>query len=368
MLYKICRPLIFTLEPELAHNLAIKLLKYSPQLSKARNYKNLTNKVADIDFSSPIGMAAGFDKNAEIPVQLSKFGFGFVECGTVTPLAQEGNPRPRIFRLPHDKAIINRLGFNNLGAKNFLNNIKNFLPSLDSSSLSPATKLNIPLGINIGKNKDSEALPDYLHLLDKFYDYASYITINISSPNTKNLRDLQKSDQINEFLKAIKNHHTDLSNSKKKYVPLFLKIAPDLTIFEQEEVARAILDNKIDGIIISNTTINRPYDLVSKQKAEPGGLSGYPIFLRSNQVLKNMYLFTKGQIPLIGVGGVFNADDAYHKIAMGASLVQIYTAFIYEGFGLVEKIKKDLSKKIAAQGFKNISEVIGVEAKSQFVF
>ena len=361
-LYQFFRPLVFLFEPELAHNLAIELIKNYPfwpidLKGKIKEYDNLAIKLWDLDFKNPIGMAAGFDKNAKIAAKLAKFGFGFVECGTVTPLAQDGNLKPRIFRLKEDQSIINRLGFNNGGADCFLDNIKKVLSDL--------SQLKTPIGINIGKNKDSEdAVLDYILLLDKFYDYASYITINISSPNTKNLRDIQKSDQLDSFLKAIKNHQKILQAKSKNHPPLFLKIAPDLTNQEQEEIAATCLNNKIDGLIISNTTISRPSNLASQYKNEQGGLSGKVLFDQSNQVLKNIYSLTGGKIPIIGVGGISNAEDAYQKISLGASLIQIYTAFIYQGFSLVEKIKSDLSKKIAAKGFKNLSEAVGCEVKN----
>lgn len=360
MLYKIFRPLIFRLNPETAHNLAINFLKFFPNLASlfSLNYenKNLQTKLWDIDFPSPIGMAAGFDKNAEVIKTLFRFGFGFVEVGTVTPKPQDGNERPRIFRLTKDKAIINRLGFNNLGAEIFARNINRILPEI--------TDLSLILGINIGKNKDSEdAASDYLLLLQKFYKTASYITINISSPNTKNLRDLQKEEKLDVFLSKIMKRKNELKELHKKNTPILLKIAPDLVLSEQEKIAEIVLKNKIDGLIISNTTIDRDINLKSKSSLEPGGLSGAPLFRKSNLVVKNFYKFTKGQIPIIGVGGIFSAADAYQKIRWGASLVQIYSAFIYQGFGLVEKIKMELSEMVKKDGFTNISQAVGIDAE-----
>lgn len=352
-LYQIFRPVIFKLDAESAHNLAIKFLKFLPNSAALfainRDYKNLHNRIWDIDFASPIGMAAGFDKNAEVVRALEKFGFGFVEVGTVTPLAQSGNSKPRMFRLEEDSAIINRLGFNNLGAQNFAKNIEKTLPLI-----------SIPLGINIGKNKDVEnALTDYLPLLQEFYLKASYITINISSPNTQNLRDLQKEDQLDLFLSEIAKKKNELRDITNKNTPLLLKVAPDLVMYEQEKISEIVMKNKIDGIIISNTTIDRDPNLRSKYAAETGGLSGAPLFKKSNEVLKNFYKFTQGKIPLVGVGGISSAADAYEKIKCGASLVQIYSAFIYQGFGLVEKIKQELSEMVAKDGFENISQAIG---------
>ena len=357
-LYKIFRPAIFKIEPETAHNLAIDLLRFLPNASSLfclnKNYENLHTKLWNLDFTNPIGMAAGFDKNAAVALTLEKFGFGFVECGTVTPLAQIGNPQPRIFRLEQDHAIINRLGFNNLGAENFAKNIAQILP-----------KISVPLGINIGKNKDTEdAISDYLLLLQKFYEKASYITVNISSPNTKNLRDLQNENQLDLFLSEIIKKKNELKNSSQKNIPILLKIAPDLTLSEIETIAEAVIKNAVDGVIISNTTIDRNLNFQSTYAAESGGLSGQPLFAKANEVLKNFYKLTQGKIPLIGVGGIASAQDAYEKIKCGAAMVQIYSAFIYEGFGLVERIKKDLSEMVKKDGFKNITQAVGIKSNS----
>ncbi len=356
-IYQIFRPLIFKLDAEKAHNLAINLLKFLPNsttlLTLNRDYENLHTRLWNLDFTNPIGMAAGFDKNAEVFATLAKFGFGFVESGSVTPKPQSGNDRPRIFRLAEDEAIINRLGFNNFGAEIFAQNItKN------------SVKFKGILGINIGKNKDSEnALDDYLTLLERFYENASYITINISSPNTKNLRDLQKEDQLEIFLSEIAKKKNELQKRCKKNTPLLLKVAPDLTSQEQEKIAAIVIKNQIDGMIISNTTISRSQNLKNKFANEGGGLSGKPLFDLSTQVLKNFYQLTEGKIPLIGVGGISSAEDANEKIKNGASLVQIYSAFIYQGFGLVEKIKKDLSEMVKKDGFENISQAVGISCK-----
>lgn len=348
-LYQIFRPLVFKIDPEIAHNVTINFLKFCPKTATLfcakREYKNLQTKLWDIDFPNPIGMAAGFDKNAEVVATLEKFGFGFVECGTVTLKAQPGNDKPRIFRLVEDQAIINRLGFNNFGAEIFEQNL---------------TKVSVLLGINIGRNKDVEdALLDYLPLLEKFYQKATYIAVNISSPNTKNLRDLQNENQLNLFLSEIVKKKNELKSLHKKNTPILLKVAPDLTLDEEEKIAATVIKNNIDGMIISNTTIDRELNLKSNNASQGGGLSGTPLLNKSNEVLKNFYKFTEGKIPLIGVGGISSAADAYEKIKCGASLVQIYSAFIYQGFGLVDKIKKELSEKISKDGFKNISQAVG---------
>ena len=354
-LYKIFRPLVFKLDAENAHDIAINFLSFTPNLatliSQKRDYENLRTNIWGLDFTNPIGMAAGFDKNAACFATLEKFGFGFVEVGTVTPKPQVGNDKPRLFRLAQDEAIINRLGFNNLGAEVFAKNLEN-----------NSAKFRGVLGVNIGKNKDTQnAADDYLLLLEKFYKDASYITVNISSPNTKNLRDLQSEEQLNLFLQTLMNRKNQLKNLHKINTPLLLKIAPDLTLEEQERIAQTALENEIDGLIISNTTISRP-TLQDAQSVETGGLSGKPLFTKSTQVLGNIYRFTEGKIPLIGVGGVASAQDAYEKIKAGASLVQIYSAFIYQGFGLVEEIKRELSEMLKKDGFENIAQAVGVSA------
>src|SRR3989338_1030259 len=353
--YKFFRPLIFKFDAEIAHNLAINFLKFMPNSATLfafnRDYENLHVRLFDIDFANPIGMAAGFDKNAEVFATLAKFGFGFLEVGTVTPKAQSGNDKPRLFRLDNDEAIIDRMGFNNLGVEVFLENVEKNL-----------SKISIPFGINLGKNKNTEdALLDYLLLLKKFYAKSSYITLNISSPNTKNLRDLQKEDQLDLFLSEIMKKKNELNMRCKKNVPILLKVAPDLTREQQEKIAEIVIKNQIDGLIISNTTILRPQNLQSKFVSESGGLSGKPLFEMSNETLKNFYQFTAGKIPLIGVGGISCAADAYKKIKLGSSVVQLYSAFVYQGFGLVEKMKKELSAMVAKDGFKNISEAVGSE-------
>jgi dihydroorotate dehydrogenase len=347
--YSIFKPFLFQINPETAHNLAIWALKhnliYAP---KNIEYSSLQTKVFGIDFKNPIGMAAGFDKNAAVFHNLFNFGFGFVEAGTVTPKAQIGNDKPRIFRLLEDRAIINRLGFNNLGIENFLNNVEK------------NAQKNQIFGINIGKNKDTEnAVDDYLLLLRKTYAKSNYITINISSPNTKNLRDLQQADELDLFLKAIFAEKKILQNATNKNIPILLKIAPDLTQAEQEAIADIAIQNQIDGLIISNTTISRPQNLQSNYKSETGGLSGKPLLEPSNQVLKNIYQLTKGKIPFIAVGGISSAQDVYQKIKLGASLVQIYSAFIYQGFELVEQIKKELDEMVKKDRLKNISAAVG---------
>lgn len=355
--YNLLRPLLFKMDPEDAHNLAIKYLKFFPNLStiftENIEYPNLKTEICGIKLSSPIGLAAGFDKNAESLIALSKFGFGFVEAGTVTPLAQNGNEKPRLFRLEEDEAIINRFGFNNLGSEVFLQNIQN-----------SKNRILCPFGVNIGKNKDSiDAFADYDLLLEKFYNIAPYITINISSPNTKNLRDLQNQDQLENFLLKVSDKVSSLTAQYNKKTPIFLKIAPDLDFDQQKSMANVILQSKvISALIISNTTISRPQNLKSKYTNQAGGLSGKPLFDISNQVLRNFYNFTEGKIPLIGVGGISSAEDIYQKIRFGASAVQIYSTFIYQGFGVVESLKYELSEMLKQNSYRDIREIVGLDA------
>lgn len=358
-LYKIFRPIIFKIESEKAHNLAIFFLRYFPNLanifSSKRSYKNLRQEICGIKFKNPVGMAAGFDKNACCIKALSGFGFGFVEVGTVTPKPQKGNEKPRIFRLKEDRAIINRLGFNNLGAENFATNLTRI-----SALKTKQDSSNPVVGINIGKNKDSEnAISDYLFLLEKFYEKASYITLNISSPNTKNLRDLQSEENLDGFLAEIMKKANELQQKCEIKAPIWLKVAPDLTFEQQEIIAKLVIKHKVDALIVSNTTISRPENLQSKNKEEQGGLSGKPLFEKSNEVLKNFHKLLGKKVPLIAVGGISSAKDAYEKIKSGASLVQIYSALIYEGFGLVEKVNKDLSELLEKDGYDCVEDAVG---------
>lgn len=345
------RPILFKFDAERTHDFAIRLIKNNFLIyPKIKNYDSLKNNICNIEFNNPIIMAAGFDKNAAIILNLFKFGFGSVECGTVTPKAQIGNDKPRIFRLKEDEAIINRLGFNNVGIKKFLQNI------IDQ-------QINQPFGINIGKNKDQkDQVLDYINLLDIVYGLSSYITINISSPNTKDLRNIQKKDELDSFLQKIMQKKTDLLQRTNNNIPIFLKIAPDLDHKELKDISDIVLQNKVDAVIISNSTISRD-NLKSNNQKEQGGLTGKPLLEISNDILSKFYKFTDGKVPLIASGGVFSAQDAYQKIKLGASMIQIYSAFIYKGFSLVEKIKKELDLLIKKDGFENINDAVGIDHK-----
>lgn len=351
--YSLLRPFLFQLDAEKAHHLAISALRFGlyPWANSRRNYPNLRQTIAGINFENPIGLAAGFDKNAECISSLWKAGFGFLEAGTVTPKPQSGNPKPRLFRLEPDEAIINRLGFNNKGENNFKRNIKYFQQLSENKEI---------FGINIGKNKTTEdPVADYLHLLHELYNLSAYITINISSPNTPGLRSIQSAEMLDDFLSQISKLGNQLQVEHAKRTPLFLKIAPDVSEEELRDICTLSLAHGLDGLIVTNTTLSRPASLKSRYKHEAGGLSGRPLFALSTETLRKAYRFTEGKIPLIGVGGVASADDAWEKIRAGASLVQIYSALIYQGLEMIPRVVRELSERVEREGFANIREVIG---------
>ena len=348
-LFSIARPFLHLLPPEMAHELSFCAVRYGFLPSgKISTDPIISQNIFGLEFKNPLGMAAGFDKNAVAINSLLKQGFGFVEAGTVTPLPQSGNERPRVFRLSEDHAVVNRLGFNNKGLEYF---IRHFYRR--------DKKLGIA-GANIGKNKDTEkAVDDYVRALHTVYPHADYITINISSPNTKGLRDLQQREALSGLLVELSKARSDATVHHGKRVPLLLKIAPDIDYRQQEDIAEALLLYAIDGLIISNTTISRPASLISKNRNESGGLSGKPLFQLSTMVLAEMYKLTGGKIPIIGVGGISSAEDAYTKIRAGACLVQLYSALIYQGFSLVRDINNQLPQLLRRDGFTHISEAIG---------
>ena len=335
-LYPLLRPLLFSLNPETAHEVTLKLLNaaYSTGLSKLI-YPKIAAKpvtVMGLNFNNPVGLAAGLDKNGDSINALAALGFGFVEIGTVTPRPQPGNPKPRLFRLPEHQAIINRMGFNNLGIDHLLAQVK--------QSRYPGI-----LGINIGKNFDTpieNAADDYLIGLRKAYSSASYITINISSPNTKNLRQLQQGDDIKSLMSALKEEQLKLQQQHGNYVPLALKIAPDLNADEITHIAKLLLAFEIDGVIATNTTIARDMIADHPLANEAGGLSGAPVKEKSTFVVRGLAAELKGKIPIIAAGGILSAADAREKLAAGASLVQIYSGLIYRGPQLIADIVKSL--------------------------
>ncbi len=340
------RSFIFKLDPETAHDLAIKSLKFNflPNIFENKDYGKLfETNLFNIRINNPIGMAAGFDKNAEVYNQLFKLGFGFVEVGTITPLGQYGNSKPRVFRLVEDEALINRLGFNNTGAEDALSRIKK----------NPKVGL---LGINIGPNKDTQnRLEDYLIGLRTFHELADYITINISSPNTKNLRDFQDQSKLDELLKEIKIERENL-NSK---IPIVVKIAPDINDTDIQKISEVLIDNYVEAVIISNTSDVTREKLTNVQKYQKGGLSGKPIEDKSNLLIGKFYKNLKNRIKIIGVGGVDSGISAYNKFLSGADLVQLYTGMVYKGPNIVNLIKSELSKLLLKDGVKNFSEIVG---------
>ena len=340
------RSLIFKFDPETAHNLAIKSLKLNllPNLiNQDKDDPVFKTSLFGRDIDNPIGMAAGFDKNAEVYNSLFKLGFGFVEVGTVTPLEQYGNPKPRVFRLVKDQALINRLGFNNLGAENVSNRIK-------SNSQGGI------LGINIGPNKDSDdRLNDYLIGLRAFYDIADYITINISSPNTENLRAFHDEDKFDELMNAIEKEKVKL----KSKIPIVVKISPDISEDQIEIISKTLIQYKISAIIVSNTTAKNREKLNDILKHQKGGLSGKPLEEEANKLISKFYKLLKGKIEIIGVGGVDSGESAYKKFQSGASYVQLYTGIVFQGPNIVRKIKKDLKEILIAEGVKNFKEIIG---------
>ena len=337
------------LPPELAHSISIQALKYLKFKFNDVDDMILSQHLIGLDFPNPIGLAAGFDKNAEVLRSMFGLGFGFLEVGTVTPNPQVGNPKPRVFRLEEDYGIINSLGFNNKGSKKVKKNLSKF----HSSPLR-----NKIVGVNFGKNKNTiNPIDDYMHCMEELGNLASYITINISSPNTKGLRDLQLRGKLEVLIKKIIKKREDIESINKK--PILIKISPDLNDDQLRDIALISLANNIDGLILTNTSVNRPHKLFSNNQKKIGGLSGKPLFKSSNNVLKKMYNLTNGQIVLIGVGGVFSGSDCYEKIKSGASLIQLYTSLVYLGPSLISRMKKELIDLIKTDGYKNISEVIG---------
>ncbi|MCO8086928.1 quinone-dependent dihydroorotate dehydrogenase [Acinetobacter indicus] len=327
MLYSLARPLLFSLAPERAHELTLSLLKSGHKMGLMRQQvaaKPVT--CMGIEFPNPVGLAAGLDKNGAYIDALAALGFGFIEIGTITPRPQAGNPHPRLFRLPQAKAIINRMGFNNDGVDKLIENVK-------------AAKFKGVLGINIGKNADTpveKAVDDYLLCLEKVYNYASYITVNISSPNTKNLRSLQSGDALTELLQTLKQRQLALAEEHQHYVPLVLKVAPDLEPSDIEFIAQQLLQFKIDGLIVTNTTLSREGVENLPHGDEAGGLSGAPVFEKSTACLAAFAKILEGKIPLIGVGGILSGEQAVAKRNAGATLVQVYSGLVYTGPELVK--------------------------------
>lgn len=350
--FKYTRPIFHALDPETAHRAGICAMKRGihpviPPIDDPR----LKVTLWDRQFPNPVGLAAGFDKNAEVIGPMLNMGFGFVEVGTVTPRPQAGNPRPRVFREPANEAVINRMGFPNKGFDAFKKNIENFLEQKPRP-----TGL---VGINIGMNKDQkDPAKDYCYLLQKLGSYGDYFTINISSPNTPGLRNLQQRDNLLELVRRVKEIR-DKSCDKSFPPPLLVKLAPDLDEAQQEELAQTVIDAGIDGLILTNTTLERPEFLPEKFRKETGGLSGRPLTQKSTEIIRRFYKLTNGKIPLIGAGGISSGKDAYEKIKAGASLVQLYSALVYHGPELANQINEELLTLIQRDGIHSISEAVG---------
>lgn len=335
------------LSPERAHGIALTALGYGLGPKCEISYPSLQTNVCGLNLPNPIGLAAGFDKDAAVPDAMLRAGFGFVEMGSVTPRPQAGNPKPRLFRLSEDSAVINRMGFNNLGLDNFKRNLK-----------SRQHKGGI-VGANLGANKDStDMAADYTTGLTELWGLADYFTINISSPNTPGLRDLQAGDALDDLLGRIMETRAELAGEEAS-PPIFLKVAPDLDFAQIERITEHARTYGMSAIIVTNTTLERPASLQSQHKSEAGGLSGAPLFKISTRILKEFYAASEGRIPLIGVGGIASGADAYEKIKAGACAVQLYSALVFEGPSLAAKICKDLSARVKADGFENIAEAVG---------
>ncbi len=356
-LQNLIRFLSFRLDPETSHHLVLSILA---RVSKHRYLLNLLRRssrassvslpvtVMGIEFPNPLGLAAGFDKHAEAFPAFAAMGFGCIELGTVTPRPQPGNPRPRLFRLAEDKAIINQMGFNSIGLDQFVHNIG-------------TTKSEVPLGVNLGKNADTplqQAGADYLAGLNSVYTFADYITINVSSPNTPGLRELQNRRLLDTLLSELKKRQSELSEQHDRYVPLALKIAPDLNDSELEQIIELIMRHRIDAVIATNTTLQRPDSLSSRMAAKPGGLSGQPLKPLSTKLIAKLFRHLQGKIPIIGVGGIETADDAWEKLIAGADLLQLYTSIIFQGPSVVENVLLGLERRLHSMQISDLTEAV----------
>ena len=344
-------PLLRWFDPEDSHRLAIQGLRLLPPVRPRPDDAKLAVRAFGLNFPNPIGMAAGFDKNAEVPDALLRLGFGFVEIGTVTPKPQTGNPRPRLFRLERDEAVINRLGFNNDGADAVLRRLA-----------SRAHHGGI-VGVNVGANRDSpDRVADYVKLIETFAPLASYFTVNVSSPNTPGLRNLQHAAALDDLLAKV----IDARERVRKHAgdsPVLLKVAPDLSLTELDDVVQIARSRRVDGMIVANTTLARPSTLREQNRAkEQGGLSGRPLFRLSTRMMAETYVRVEGAFPLVGVGGIDSGGAALTKIRAGASLIQLYSSLVFKGLGLVDDIKRDLASTLLRTGREQLSEIVGADA------
>ena len=344
MIYSFLRPLLFLADAETAHLLSLAALRAMPLPSASAAHPALSQTVAGLHFPNPVGLAPGYDKNAEVPTVILRLGFGFAEVGTLTPLPQTGNPKPRLFRLAEDRAVINRMGFNNDGLQAAAIRLKKLSRDVHGG----------PLGINVGANKNStDRVADYVAGVRAMAPFADYLTINISSPNTPGLRALQDKAALDGLLSAVMTARTGAT-------PVFLKVAPDLEPADIDDIVEVSMKHNISALIVSNTTITRP-PLKSHHASEAGGLSGAPLRALAQQRLRDFRKSSNGKIPLVGVGGISSADDAYARIRAGASLVQIYSALVYEGPGLATAINRKLVRLLERDGFDNIAAAVGVD-------
>ena len=366
MIYKsVILPLLFGKDPEESHEMILGLLAKAERVSGLLEYFyriddfRLRAQVGPLTFSNPVGLAGGFDKNAVAPKTIASFGFGFMEIGAITAQAQPGNAKPRLYRLPEDDALINRLGFNNQGAaaiaaKLWAMRARDSLPK-------------IPLGMNIGRTKvveTQDAVADFLACFERLYPYGDFFTLNVSSPNTPNLRDLQEKSLLRDLLSAVQEKNRELAvRPRSEPKPVFVKIAPDMEFTQVDEIIDVVTSTRLTGIVATNATAFMRENLKSRHGPEPGGLSGRPITARVTSFISHIYKETGGRLPIIGVGGIFNAQDAYDKIRAGASAVQIYTGWIYEGPGAVKRINQGLCRLLDRDGLPQISEAVGVDAR-----
>jgi dihydroorotate dehydrogenase len=344
-------PLLRWFDPEDSHRLAVQGLRLLPPVRPRPDDAKLAVRAFGLNFPNPIGMAAGFDKNAEVPDALLRLGFGFVEVGTVTPKPQTGNPRPRVFRLERDEGVVNRLGFNNDGAEAVLRRLA-----------SRAHHGGI-VGINVGANKDSpDRVADYVKLIETFAPVASYFTVNVSSPNTPGLRNLQHAAALDDLLAKVIDARERVRNNAGDS-PVLLKIAPDLSLAELDDVVQIARSRRVDGMIVANTTLARPSTLREQARAkEQGGLSGRPLFRLSTRMVAETYVRVEGAFPLVGVGGIDTGGAALTKIRAGASLIQLYSSLVFKGLGLVDDIKRDLASTLLRTGRDSLSEIVGADA------
>jgi len=355
-IYSLMRPVLFKIDPEMAHIMAMEALRFRLLPSAKRiNDPVLRTEVAGLKFNTPIGLGAGMDKQATAIQGLLDLGFGFLELGTVTPLPQPGNPRPRMWRIPEAQALINRFGFNSVGREKVAARVDVFFEKRRNKNL-PCD----PVGVNIGSNKTSVDIPaDYTHGVLTFAPYADYLAVNISSPNTPGLRDMQRRAPMLDLLKKV----LDARARSGRKPPVFVKIAPDQTPEQLKDIADVILESGVDGVIVGNTTVSRPDCIPAEIAKEAGGLSGKPLTEMATQRISEVYKLTEGKVPIIGCGGIFTGEDAYAKIRAGASLIQVFTSMVYRGPYVAYYVANELAELLRRDGFANVADAVGVDVR-----